>query len=45
MKFFYLDANIHEEALYIIHAEGDAVVLYENEGSYHLMDTFAEVNL
>lgn len=40
-RFFYLGANIHQEALDIIRSERDAVVLYEDEDSRHVMDSLA----
>ena len=43
MKFFFSGSNIHQEALNIIRVGGDTVVLCENEDSYHLMDTLAEM--
>ncbi|TVT58081.1 MAG: hypothetical protein FHK82_05045 [Sedimenticola thiotaurini] len=39
ITFFYLGANIHQEALDIIQRSVDAVVLYEQEDSVHVMET------
>lgn len=42
-KFFYLGANIHQEALDIIQQAGDAVVLYERENALHVMKTLDQL--
>ncbi|GEM_PF-6319872 len=41
MKVFYLGANIHQEALDIIRCSADALVLYEQDDSRHVMETLA----
>lgn len=41
--FFYLGANIHQEALDLIRREPNAAVLYEREDAMHVMATLARL--
>ena len=41
--FFYLGANIHQDALDIIGSSSDAVVLYEHEDAMHVMESLTEL--
>ena len=42
-KFFYLGANMHQEALDIIRDAGGAVVLYEREDALHVTETLSQL--
>jgi hypothetical protein len=42
-KFFYLGANIHQQALDIIRDAGGAVVLYEREDALHVTETLSQL--
>ncbi len=41
--YFYLGANIHQDALDIIRSSADTTVLYEREDAGHVMNTLADL--
>jgi hypothetical protein len=43
MKYFFLGANIHQEALDLIRRAGDTVVLYECEDALHVTETLGQL--